>query len=90
MEFTGTQFVAVNNGNFEWRDVKLEINSGLVRGGYVLRVSLMSAGGIYTVGAMQFAKGDGTRLNPFAVKPQNISISCDTPSGRGFWYGGWD
>ncbi len=44
----------------------------------------------YTVGVMQFAKGDGTRFNPFTTKPQKFTIWCDTPRGNGFWGGGWE
>lgn len=90
VNFTGEQFVIANEDNFDWTDVKLEVNSGLLKGGYVLRTKKMIAGETYTVGALQFAKGDGTKLNPFAVKPLNFSIWCDTPKGKGFWYGSWE
>ncbi|UCG94449.1 MAG: hypothetical protein JSW13_01435 [Candidatus Aerophobus sp.] len=90
VKFDGTQFVISNNDNFDWTNVKLEVNSGLLRGGFVLKAQRMSAGEIYTVGAMQFAKGDGTRFNPFTTKAQKFSIWCDTPKGKGFWYGGWE
>ena len=90
VSFTGTQFVIVNKDNFDWTNVKLEVNSGLLKGGFVLKTQRMTAGETYTVGAMQFAKGDGTRLNPFTTKPQNLSIWCDTPRGKGFWYGAWE
>lgn len=88
--FTGTQFVITNGDNFDWTNVKLEVNPGLLKSGFILKTQRMSAGETYTVGAMQFAKGDGTRLNPFAIKPQKLSISCDTPRGEGFWVGGWE
>ena len=90
VRFTGTQFVIVNKDNFDWANVKLEVNSGLLKGGFVLKTQRMSAGETYTVGAMQFAKRDGTILNPFTIKPQNFSIWCDTPRGKGFWYGEWE
>jgi len=89
VRFTGTQFVITNNDAFDWTDLKMEINSGLISSGYVLRVDRMSAGETYTVGALQFAKSDGTRFNPFTTKPQNLSIWADTPHGKCFWYGGW-
>ena len=92
VSFSGTQFVITNNDSFDWRNVKLEINSGVIRGGYILKEAVLQAGKEYTVGAMQFAKGDGTRFNPFQMKPKNFSISCDTAKGKltGFWYGGWE
>jgi len=89
VRFTGTQFVIQNNNSFDWTNVELEINSGLISGGYVLNVERMRAGETYTVGAMQFAKSDGERFNPFTHKPQKLSVWCDTPRGKGFYLGGW-
>jgi ABC-type xylose transport system permease subunit len=85
--FDGAQFIITNNDNFDWTNVKFEVNSGIFEGGYVLRASKVDAGGTYTVGALQFAKGGGERLNPFTHKVQSISIWCDTPKGNGFWFG---
>ena len=88
VNFTGTQFVIINIDDFDWTNVILEVNSGLLKGGFAFETQRMSAEETYTVSAMQFAKrGDGTRLNPFTTKPQNFSIRCDTPKGRGYWYG---
>ena len=90
VNFTGEQFIIINEDNFDWTDVKLEVNSELLKDGYVLKTKKMVAGETYTVGALQFAKGDGTRLNPFIIKVLNFSIWCDTPNGQGFWYGSWE
>lgn len=87
VRFDGSQFIITNQDSFDWTTVKLEVNSGLLTGGYVLKVKRLEAGHTYTVGALQFAKGDGTRLNPFTTKPQKFSIWCDVPRGKGFWYG---
>lgn len=87
--FTGTQFTITNNDDFDWTDCKLEVNSGFVKSGYVLYAGVIKAGTTYTVGTLQFAKNDGTRFNPFLVKPQNMSISCNTEKGHAFYYGGW-
>ena len=89
VSFTGTQFVIANGDSFNWTNVELEINSGLLTSGYKLTTSLIASGQTYTVGAMQFAKGDGTRFNPFQIKPQKITIYCDTPQGKGLYSGGW-
>lgn len=90
VKFTETQFIITNRDNFDWTNVELDVNSGIVKSGYVLKTQRMKAGEVYTVGAMQFAKGDGTRLNPFTTKVLNLSISCDTPGGHGFWKGSYD
>ncbi len=85
IKFDGIQFVLQNQDSFDWTNVKLEVNRGLFARGYVLKVTRMEAGYIYTLGASQFAKGNGTRLNPIKVVPGKFSIWCDVPGGRGFW-----
>ena len=91
IRFTGTQFVITNNDSFDWTDVKLEVNSQGLRSGYILRSNVIEAGTTYTVGAMQFAKKNGEKFNPFTHKPTNFSIWCDTPGGKnGSYYGAWD
>lgn len=87
VEFDGAQFTVTNYDSFDWTNVKLEVNGP---GGYVLNTPKMLAGETYTVGALQFAKSDGTRLNPFTTKVQEISIECDTPKGHGLYLGKWD
>jgi len=90
VRFTGSQFVIENKDSFDWTNVKLEVNSKTFSSGYILRVGRMTAGETYTVGAMQFAKSGGEKFNPFTHKALNFSIWCDTPSGKGFYYGGWE
>ncbi len=88
IRFTGSQFVISNNDSFDWTNVKFELNSpGLFSSGYILKARRIEAGNVYTVGAMQFAKDDGTRFNPITTKAKKLWISCDTPQGMRF-YGG--
>ena len=84
--FTGTQFIITNKNDYDWTNVKMEINSGIIRSGYVLRANRIAAGRTYTVGASQFAKSDGERFNPFSHKLMNVTITCDD---WGFYYGEW-
>lgn len=77
--FTGTQIIIANTGLDDWRDVKMEINGGIFSSGYVNRTDSIAAKNTYTVGAMQFTTSDGTRFNPFQVKPQQITISATLP-----------
>jgi len=77
IEFNGTQFIITNNDNYDWTSVKFKINSGIISDGYVLKYSRIVRGTTYTVGAMQFSKSDGTRLNPFTTKPKSIFIFAD-------------
>ena len=90
VRFNGTQFIITNNDSFDWTNVKLEVNSQTFSGGYVLRSGRMVPGEVYSVGAMQFAKPDGERLNPYSHKVVNIFIMCDTPSGSGYFGGSWE
>lgn len=91
IHFDGTRFAITNNNDYDWTNVRFEVNSGpgLPSGGYVLKHPPMQAGNIYSVEALQFCKADGTKLNPQTTKPQNFSIFCDTPAGpaTGSWYG---
>ena len=85
--FFESQFVIRNKDSFDWTNVKMEVNSKTFASGYILKSARMMAGETYTVGAMQFAKSDGEKFNPFTHKPLNFSIHCDTPTGKGFYYG---
>jgi hypothetical protein len=92
VSFTGTQFIIKNNDNYDWLNVKMEVNGGLLKGGFILKYDRVIAGETYTVGALQFAKGDGTRLNPFVIKPQSFDIYCYDSKGNliASWHGGWE
>ena len=91
VEYTGTQFIIKNNDNFDWLNVKMEVNGSFLSSGFILKTNRMEAGGTYTVGALQFAKKDGTRFNPVTYKPQKFDIDCDTPKGENaFWTGSWE
>ena len=87
--FDDIQFIIVNKNVFDWRNVKLEINDKAFSSGYVCNIPLIKAGNEYTIGSMQFAKSNGERFNPFTYKVLSLSIWCDTPKGKGFYYGTW-
>jgi hypothetical protein len=90
VSFTERHFIITNLDNFDWTNVKLEINPYTLSSGYTVHADVIKAGTTYTVGAMQFADSTGERFNPFTHKPQNISIWCDTPGGKsGSYNGGW-
>jgi hypothetical protein len=83
--FHGYRFNIDNSDNFDWKDVEVEINSGIIFGGFKLNVPVIRAHKKYSVGALEFVKSDGTRFNPILTKLLHISISCETPSGYGWW-----
>jgi len=90
VKFDGTQFIITNNDYFDWENVKLEINSRGLRSGYIYNAGKLESGTTYTVGAMQFAKKDGERFNPFTMKALNFSVWCDLSGGKnGLYYGTW-
>lgn len=91
MLFDGSQFIITNHDNYDWTNVEFELNGSTFSSGYLLRSARIRAGETYTVGALQFSKNDGTRFNPFSMKPQKLSISCKTPGGKmGFYYGSFN
>lgn len=76
VKFTGTQFVISNLDDSDCVDAKLEINGGVFKGGYILEGYTLKAGNKYEVGALQFAKSNGERFNPYDTKPMNFFIDC--------------
>lgn len=75
-QFTGTTFIVKNLDKYDCVDSKLEINGGVFSSGYVIEGYTLESGETYEVGALQFAKKDGTRFNPLEVKPLNFYIDC--------------
>ena len=76
VNFTGTQFVINNLDKYDCQNAKMGINGGLFSDGYSLDGYRLEAGKQYTVGAGQFTKSDGSRFNPFTMKPQSFDIYC--------------
>ncbi|MBU2567674.1 MAG: hypothetical protein KJ967_02715 [Elusimicrobia bacterium] len=76
VSFTGTQFIVTNLDNLDCQNAKMEINGELFKGGFTYEGYILEAGETYKIGALQFAKSDGTRFNPFQLKPNNFFIIC--------------
>jgi hypothetical protein len=71
VNFTGTQFYISNKESVDCQDSEITIN-----GSYMLDHYTLGSYQIYNVGAGQFTKGDGTRLNIFETKPMDVNIRC--------------
>lgn len=71
VNFTGTTFYISNKESVDCQDAEITIN-----GSYKLDHYTLGAYQIYNVGAGQFTKSDGTRLNPFETKPLDVNIRC--------------
>ena len=82
VRYSPTKFIITNQDGFDWTSVELEINSVGLKSGYILKVGRISAGQTCTVQKVEFAKPDGTRFNPIAVKALNFSVLADTPNGK--------
>lgn len=78
VRFTGSQFVITNVDDIDCEKAKMEINSKYSLDGYTLE-----AGKTYEVGALQFTKSDGTRFQPFEVKPKDFYIYCSGSNALG-------
>lgn len=94
VHFTGTQFIITNLDPHTCENAKMQVNGSYSLNGYNLESGLSSAAKsgkvqTYTVGASQFTKGDGSRFNPFGMKPLNFNIECrgDNELKYAFWYG---
>jgi hypothetical protein len=83
--FDSTQFVVVNKDNFDWTEVKMEVNGGLISPGFSSNLNKISAGETRTVPYTKFLNLDNTQFNPSAAKIQRFEITCQTPKGEGSW-----
>jgi len=89
--YPGARFVISNNDSFDWKNVKLEIVSETTEGRFSLSVPNILAGETYTAAAAEFLKYEGTRFNPYTMKPKEFWILCDTPTREnGSYMAGWE
>ena len=85
VNFDGSQFIIRNNDSFDWTNVRFKLNSGIIRDGYTLKVNRIEAKTTYRVGALQFSESDGTRFNPFTMKPKTIFIFAQEGDKDLYW-----
>jgi len=91
VNFDGAQFHITNLDKGDWVNCHFILNgkyyyptktSSWLPG---QKIGVIEAGNTVSVGSANFTLLDGTRFNPFAIKPQSLSISCD----NGFESWGW-
>lgn len=91
VNFDGAQFHITNQEDRDWEICNFILNSNYY---YPTKTSdwypgqkieKIPAYQTVSIGAAQFTLKDGTRFNPFLIKPQGFSISC----GNGFGYWQW-
>ena len=90
VRFTGGSFRVTNHDAFNWTNCRLEVNGGVFRSGYELGVWIVQSHSTYVGNPFRFAKSDGERLDLNRIRPNNMTIACDTPTGRGYFAGGWE
>lgn len=88
--FDGKYFVISNADDFNWKYVKMQVNTGLMGGGYSVKTRMVDARSTIFMDSIEFADQSGNHLKPDQIKPQNFTIWCDTPSGYGYWYREWE
>ncbi len=89
VRFTGTQIVVINRDNFDWRDCKIAINSGIFGGGWTTNVARIAAGDTVRGGILTFTRRGGERFNPATHAVETITVICQTPLGLALWEGEW-
>lgn len=89
VNFTGTQFVITNEGKLPWTGTKADLNGGILSSGYTYQIGTVEPSAKLTIGAMQFAKSDGTRFNPFQMKPQKFVLTATMNGKIAVYVGGW-
>lgn len=77
---SGSQFTIVNNDSFDWTNVELQIISKTAGSNFILNVPKIPSGETYTLRAAEFTMKDGTRFNPYTMKPDRFWIWCETPN----------
>jgi hypothetical protein len=84
---SATQIVVTNQGEERWTNCRVEINPGIVRGGWSQSVAVIEPGQRVEGGLFAFTRSGGERFNPGTHVVESVTVQCDTPAGRGFYRG---
>lgn len=90
VRFSEMQFHIANQDQRDWTNCRFTVNGdyrfppeqGLL-GSETKVVAKIGANTIYDIDVGELTLKDGTRFNPFTLKPKNFSASCD--NGFGYW-----
>lgn len=80
--FTGTQIAIGNRSTEVWRDVQVLVGREGDPPPYGYRADAILPGRTLVMGALNFARPDDTRLNPFRVQPTRWAVSATLDTGR--------
>ncbi len=91
VRFNGTQFSIENRSNSSWRDVEVLVGRPGEAPAYRYRADAILGGRTLVMGALNFARPDDMRLNPFRVHPTRWAVFATLEDGRaGFAQGGFE
>jgi hypothetical protein len=76
VEFDGSNFRVANTGSNPWVAAQFSINRRSFGDGFDLVAGTVGGGAAVKVGALQFAKSDGTRFNPLEVEAQTLTVTA--------------
>ncbi len=87
VNFDGSQFHIANKENKDWNTCHFTLNGRYHYPGTSLadKLEVVKANEIISVGSTNFILPDGTRFNPFSIKPTNLSASCESRFGYWTW-----
>lgn len=91
ISLSGSQFSITNNNDFDWKNVTLQVNPGVISSGFEYKTStVMQAGHTYTVPASNFHNSDNVMFNPAVYALETFYINCDNDGdglidGSGMW-----
>jgi len=84
---TGPDIIVYNNDNFDWREVKLELNDE-----YIVKINVIPAGSSKTISVRNFTtEKDGRRFINNTHRLKRFWIAVKLKGGkRGYYLGNWN
>ena len=83
--FSAGQFEISNLNSFDWANVQLDVNGGILKGGFGLKIGTMESGMTYTIASRKFTRTDGAGLTS-TLAVRSFDIQCDLPEGKSGYY----
>jgi len=82
IRFDGLQFKIINQDDFAWHNVRLDLNGGLANSGYMHRPGTLVAGQAYTAPVIAFTDEGGSRFSIITDSPRQMTITCKLDDGQ--------
>jgi len=74
------EITVINRSSFEWTNVRFKLNSD-----YFMHLDKIPPGNQCQFSLMKFYKPNGERFNFLTYAILDVSVRCDTPTGKGYW-----